>query len=143
MAAASHTFDPESSASEPQVSGWALGGIGFAASLLTLVGGFQVIAGLAAIIDDEFFVATRNYAFDLDVSTWGWIHLGFGVLLLATGVGLFGRRAWAGVTALFLAILSAFLNFFFIPFYPFWAIVVIALDVWIIWSLTRPSAIRT
>jgi hypothetical protein len=103
----------------------------------------QVIAGLAAVINDEFFVVSRNYAFDLDVSTWGWIHLVFGLVLLVAGFGLFGRRTWAGVTALFLAMLSAFLNFFFIPVYPFWAIVVITLDVWIIWALTRPGAIRT
>jgi hypothetical protein len=140
---AAHTFDPDSAASEQQVSGWAMGGIGFAASLLTLIGGFQLIAGLTAVINDEFFVATRNYAFDLDVSAWGWIHLAFGVLLLVTGFGLFARRAWAGVTAIFLAMLSAMANFFFIPYYPFWAIVVIALDVWVIWALTRPGAIRT
>jgi hypothetical protein len=142
--ATSHTtFDPESTASEQQVSGWASGAIGFAAALLTLVGGFQVIAGLAAVIDDEFFVVTRNYAFDLDVSAWGWIHLALGVLLVATGLGLFARRTWAGVTAIFLAMLSAMANFFFIPYYPFWSIVVIALDIWVIWALTRPGAIRT
>ena len=39
--------------------------------------------------------------------------------------------------------LSAVANFFFIPYYHFWAIVLIALDVWVIWSLTRPSAIQT
>jgi hypothetical protein len=141
--AAPRTLDPESTAPEQDVSRWALGGIGFAAALLTLVGGFQVIAGLAAVINDEFFVVSRNYAFDLDVSTWGWIHLVFGLVLLVAGFGLFARRTWAGVTALFLAMLSAFLNFFFIPVYPFWAIVVITLDVWIIWALTRPGAIRT
>jgi len=27
--------------------------------------------------------------------------------------------------------------------YPFWSVLVIALDVWVIWSLTRPGAIQT
>ena len=125
------------------VSGWAVGGIGFAAALLTLVGAFQIVAGLAAILDDQFFVVVRHYAFHVDATVWGWIHLVLGVCLLATGIGLFGRRAWAGVTGIFLAMLSAFAGFFFIPYYPFWAILVIALDVWVIWSLTRPSAIQT
>jgi len=143
--AASHTYDDSggSTASEEPVSGWAIGAIGFAASLLILVGGFQVIAGLAAIIDDQFYVVTRNYAFNLDASVWGWVHLVLGVVLVGTGFGLFARRAWAGVTAIFLAMLSALANFFFIPYYPFWALVVIALDIWIIWALTRPGAIRT
>jgi hypothetical protein len=141
---AAHTFDDaDAGASEQPVSGWAVGGIGFAASILTLVGGFQVVSGLAAIINDQFFVVARNYAFNLDASAWGWVHLVLGLLLLGTGIGLFARRAWAGVTAIFLAMLSAFANFFFIPYYPFWALLVIALDVWVIWSLTRPSAIKT
>jgi hypothetical protein len=126
-----------------EVSGWALGGVTFAACVLTIVGVFQVIAGLAAIIDDEFFVVARNYTYDVDTSGWGWIHLLLGVLLVVTGFGLFGRAAWAGITAIFLASLSAVANFFFIPYYPAWAILVIALDVWVLWSLTRPGAIRT
>jgi hypothetical protein len=139
---AAHTFDDaDAGPAEQTVSGWAIGGIGFAASILTLVGGFQIVAGLAAIIDDQFYVVSRHYAFDLDVSAWGWVHLVLGVLLLVTGIGLFGRRAWAGVTAIFLAMLSAFANFFFIPYYPFWALLVIALDVWVIWALTRPGAL--
>lgn len=124
-----------------EISGWAAGGIVFAACMLTLIGTFQIIAGLTAIIDDDFFVVTRNYTFDLDTTGWGWIHLILGVLLLVTGLSLFGRAPWAAVTAVFLAILSAIANFFFIPYYPVWAIVVIALDVWVIWSLTRPGAI--
>jgi hypothetical protein len=127
----------------PPVSGWAVGGITFAACILTLIGAFQVIAGLTAIFNDNFFVVARNYTFDLDTTAWGWIHLLVGVLMLATGFGLFGRRAWAAVAAIFLALLSAVVNFFFIPYYPFWSILVIALDVWVIWSLTRPSAIET
>ena len=128
---------------EPPVSGWAAGGLAFAACILTLIGMFQVFAGLAAVFEDEFFIVTQNYAFDLDVSAWGWIHLLLGVALIATGIGLFNRSPWAGVTAIGLAMLSAVVNFFFIPYYPFWSIIVIALDVWVIWSLTRPSVIRS
>jgi hypothetical protein len=129
------------SAPEENVSGWAVGGVLFAACILTMVGAFQAIAGLVAIIDDEFYVVARNYTFELDTSTWGWIHLVVGIALLATGAGLFTGASWAGVTAVVLAVLSAIVCFFFIPFYPFWAIVIIALDVWVIWSLTRADAI--
>jgi hypothetical protein len=128
---------------EEPVSGWALGGVTFAACVLTLIGAFQIVAGLTAIIDDDFYVVARNYTFDVDTSAWGWIHLLLGLTLVATGFGLFGRQTWAGVTAIFLAMLSALANFFFIPYYPFWAILVIALDIWVIWSLTRPGAVRT
>jgi hypothetical protein len=126
-----------------RLSGWAVGGLGFAACMLVLIGAFQIIDGLAAIIDDQFYVVGKHYAFDLDTTTWGWIHLVLGILLLITGLALFGRRTWAGVTALCLALLSAIANFFFIPYYPLWSILVIALDVWVIWSLTRPGVIET
>ena len=132
----------EQSARRPEPSGWALSGVVFAASILTMIGLFQIIAGLVAIFDYEFFLVTRNYTFDLDASAWGWIHLLLGVLLVVTGFGLFSRRAWAGVTAIVLAMLSAVENFFFIPYYPFWSLVMIALDVWVIWALTRPGTIR-
>jgi hypothetical protein len=125
------------------VSGWALGAIAFAAALLTLIGIFQAIAGLVAIFNDEFYVVARNYTFDLDVTAWGWIHLLLGIALFVTGLGLFARQTWAGITAIMLAMLSALSNFFFIPYYPIWSLVLIGLDIWVIWALTRPGAIRT
>ena len=127
---------------EEDVSGWALGAIAFAATIMTMVGVFQVITGLVAVFNDEFFVVTRNYTFDLDVSAWGWIQLIVGIVSIAVGFGLYSRAPWAGITAPVLASLSAIANFFFIPYYPIWALVVIALDVWLIWALTRPGALN-
>jgi hypothetical protein len=127
---------------EPPVSGWAIGGITFAGTLLIIIGAFQAIAGLVAIIDDEFYVVARNYTFDLDVTGWGWIHLILGILLVVVGFALFSRKAWAGIVAIMLATLSAIANFFFIPYYPFWSILEIALAVWVIWAVTRPGALR-
>jgi hypothetical protein len=139
------SIDPQydSGRSEDEVSGWAVGGTVFAATVLMLVGIFQVIAGLVAVFDDDFYVVTRNYTFDFDVTAWGWIHLIVGILLVIVSYGLFARSPWAGVTAIMLAGLSAVVNFFFIPYYPFWSLLVIALDIWVIWSLTRPGVIRT
>ena len=127
---------------EDDVSGWALGAIAFAATILTMVGVFQVITGLVAVFNDEFFLVTRNYTFDLDVSAWGWIQLIVGIVSIAVGFGLYSRATWAGITALVLVSISAIVNFFFIPYYPIWALVVIALDVWLIWALTRPGALN-
>jgi hypothetical protein len=130
----------ESQYTPQEPSGWALSGVVFAASMLTLIGLFQIVAGLVAIIDDDFFLVARNYTFDLDTSAWGWLHLLIGLLLVFTGYGLFSRQTWAGVTAM---VLTAVENFFFIPYYPFWSILVIALSVWVMWALTRPGAIET
>jgi hypothetical protein len=128
---------------EKQVSGWALGAVAFAATIMTLIGVFQALAGLVAIFNDEFYVVAQNYTFDLDVTAWGWIHLIVGLAVLATGMGLFARKTWAGVTGIMLAMLSALTNFFFIPYYPIWSLVVIGLAIWVIWALTRPGVIET
>ena len=121
-------------------SGWAIGGITFAVVMMAMIGLFQIIAGLVAIIDDDFYVVTQNYTFDIDTSAWGWIHLLLGVLLVLASYGLYSGATWGAAVAIVMAVLAAVENFFFIPYYPFWSILVIALCVWVIWALTRPGA---
>ena len=122
-------------------SGWVIGGVTFASTIMILVGIFQAFEGLAAIINDDFFVLTQNYAFDLDTSAWGWIHLLLGIVIVLAGFALWQRKTWAAMVAIFLAMLSAIANFFFIPYYPFWSILMIALAIWVIWAVTRPGAV--
>ena len=121
-------------------SGWAIGGITFAVVMLAMIGIFQLIAGLVAIIDDDFYVVGQNYTFDIDTSAWGWIHLLLGVLLVLASYGLYSGATWGAAVAIVMAVLAAVENFFFIPYYPFWSLLVIALCVWVIWALTRPGA---
>jgi len=126
----------------PEPSGWATGGMVFAASMLVLVGLFQALNGIVALANDEFFVKTRNYTFDLDITAWGWIHLIIGIIVFIVGIGLFNQSGWAAVSAIAIAMLSAISNFFFIPYYPIWSLLVIGIDLWVIWALTRPGVIR-
>jgi predicted membrane metal-binding protein len=124
-----------------EVSGWVTGGYAFAIVMLIIIGVFQAIAGLVAIIDDDFYVVGQNYTFNFDTTGWGWIHLLLGLLLILVGYFLYTGAVWAVVAAIVLAGLSAIANFFFIPYYPFWSILVIALDIWVIWALTRPGVV--
>ena len=119
------------------LSGSAVAGYVFAGVILILAGCFQAIAGLGAIFDDGFLVVSKNYAFHIDTTAWGWIHLILGVVVGFAGYALFAAKTWARVVGVTVATLSAIANFFFIPVYPFWAILIIALDVWVIWALTR------
>jgi hypothetical protein len=116
-------------------SGWAVGVILFAAIMMIMVGIFQALQGLVAIFENEFYVATRNYLFQFDATTWGWIHLLLGVLVALAGWGLLSGRTWARVVAITLAVLSAIANFLFIPYYPFWSLLIIALNIFVIWAL--------
>jgi hypothetical protein len=117
-------------------SGWAVGFILFAAIMMIMVGVFQALQGLIAIFENEFYVATRNYLFQFDATSWGWIHLLLGLLVAFAGYGLLSGRTWARAVALTLAMLSAISNFLFIPYYPFWALLLITLDIFVIWAIT-------
>jgi hypothetical protein len=116
-------------------STWAVGFILFAGIMMVMAGFFQAFSGLVALFENEFFVATRNYLFQFDATTWGWIHLLLGIVVAAAGFAVMAGRTWGRVVGITLAMLSALANFAFIPYYPFWAITIIALDIFVIWAL--------
>jgi hypothetical protein len=116
---------------------WAVGGTIFAATALLLIGIWQILMGIAAIAQDSFFVVGEDYAYEIDTTTWGWIHLGIGVLAAVTGFFLFTGATWARVVGIAIAVISATANFFFIPYYPVWSLLIIALDVFAIWAIAN------
>jgi hypothetical protein len=122
------------------VSGWAIGFSAFAGAVMVLIGIFQFFAGLGALINDDLYVLTRKYAFDLDVTGWGWIHLILGVIIFAAGLGIFSGATWARAVGITLAIISAIANFLYVPYYPAWAILLIALNIVVIWALASYRA---
>jgi hypothetical protein len=118
-----------------EVSGWTVGFAVFAGVILMMAGVFHALTGLAAIIDDQYFVVGPNYAYELDATAWGWLHLIFGVILVFAGYGIFNGATWARIVGITLAVISAVGNFFFIPYQPIWAILIIALDILVIAAL--------
>ena len=126
---------PSAGRAEQATSGWAVGFILFAGIMMIMVGIWQALQGLIAIFENEFYVATRNYLFEFDATAWGWIHLLIGLLMAFAGWGLLSGRTWARVVAITLAMLSAIANFLFIPYYPFWSLLIIAVDVFVIWAI--------
>jgi hypothetical protein len=118
-----------------ETSGWAVGFILFAAIMMIMGGVFQAIEGLIAIFQNQFYVATREYLFQFDATAWGWIHLVLGIIVALAGWGLLSGRTWARVVAITMAVLSAIANFLWLPYYPFWAIIVLTLDVLVIWAV--------
>jgi hypothetical protein len=117
-------------------SGWAIGYTTFAAFMMLLIGVFQATAGLVAIIDDKFYVSTKEYVFQFDRTTWGWIHLIGGIVIFLAGIGLFSGAAWARTIGVILAFISALLGFAWLPYYPIWGIIIVVIAVSVIWALT-------
>ncbi|MET0997678.1 MAG: hypothetical protein ABWX73_03095 [Marmoricola sp.] len=125
-----------STAASSESNSWAKGVVILAGTLLVTSGLVQVLQGIAAIANDELFVTTPSYAFELDVTAWGWIQVFLGVVLVLTGYFLFAGQGWARVVALILAVASLLSSFMFLPHYPLWALVVITLDIAIIWAIS-------
>ena len=117
-------------------SGWAIGWTMFAAIMMITVGFFQAIAGLVGILDDEFYVAVREYVFKFDATTWGWIHLILGLGIVVAGCYLLTGAVVARMIGVVMAVVSALAGFAWLPHYPVWGIVIIALAVSVIWALT-------
>ncbi len=107
----------------------------FAGVMMIMAGGFQALAGLVAIFQNEFFVSTRNYIVKFDATSWGWIHLLIGLMVLFAGFAVMSGKTWGRVVGITLAVLSALSNFAFSPYYPLWALTIVAIDVLIIWAL--------
>ncbi|MFJ1702567.1 hypothetical protein [Kitasatospora sp. NPDC088346] len=119
------------SSGHPFRSGWTV-----LAAVLMIFGGAMAIAqGIAAIAKDDLIVSTRNYAFQFSVTGWGWVHLILGIVIVLAGFALFSGAVWARTVGVVLAGLSALANFLWLPYYPFWAVIVIAMDIFIIWAL--------
>ena len=112
-----------------------MGFTALAAILMILSGLWSFFVGLTGVIKSSFFVTVPNYTFDYSIHGWGWTHLIIGAVLFAAGVCLLLGMMWARVVGIALAVISGIANFLFLPYYPLWSIIVIALDVFIIWAL--------
>lgn len=108
----------------------------FAGALLIMVGVFHAIQGLVALFNDEFFVVGQDWTFKFDITQWGWVHLIGGIVVALAGFFLFTGAVWARIVGVVVAGISAVINFLWMPYYPVWSIVIIALDIFIIWALT-------
>ncbi|WP_285664796.1 DUF7144 family membrane protein [Actinorhabdospora filicis] len=114
---------------------WSIGGATFAGCMMVMLGIWQVLIGIAAIAKDGFFVVGANYLYEFNTAGWGWLHLIIGALSAIAGFFVFTGASWARGVGIGLAVVSATVQFFWLPYEPIWALVVIALDIFVIWAL--------
>jgi hypothetical protein len=118
-----------------EVSERGTGGAIFAGTLLIIGSALWILEGLAGIVRGTSYIENANYWITTSASTWGWIHLIGGLIGLAAGFGIFSGAGWARWLGILIASVSVIVNFAFIPFAPFWALTLIAIDLWVIHSL--------
>ena len=117
-------------------SGWAIGWTAFAGLTMIMMGGWWVITGLVAVTEPSFYVATADWVFKFDPTTWGWIHLLTGIVLIFAGYGVFNGSVWARTVGVIVALVAAVAAFAWLPWHPVWGVIHATMAVAIIWSLT-------
>jgi succinate-acetate transporter protein len=119
-------------------SAWATGWTAAAAVLMIFGGIMAVFAGIAAIAEDDVFIATPNFSYEFSLTGWGWLHLILGIVVALAGFALLSGAVWARAVGIVLAGLSMVANFAWLPYAPVWSIVLIVVDGFVIWALCAP-----
>ena len=102
-----------------------------------MLGTFHVFEGLVALFNDEYFLVGKSgLIINVDFTTWGWVYVIGGILVILAGVGVFAGKIWARAVGVLIALVSAVLNLAFLSAYPVWSLLMIALDVVVTLALT-------
>lgn len=110
-------------------------GTGLASVLMVLAGVLGIVQGIAAISKDEVYAAVGRYAYKFSLESWGWVHLVLGVLLVVTGLAVYTGATMARAIAVVLTLLMMTANFLYLPYQPFWSIIMIGLGLFMVWAL--------
>lgn len=121
-----------------------LGWIAFAGTMMILLGSFHVIAGLVALLKEEYFLVGKGgLVVSVDYTAWGWAHLILGLVVGLAGLGLFSGNFMARIVAVALAMFSAIANLAFLSAYPLWSTIMIAVDIMVIYAVMVHGDRRT
>ena len=129
-------YNPDYEGTRP-MTGW-VGWIVFAATIMIIQGVLSIITGITGIFrDEEYFVGGVGDGKVLvaDYTAWGWIHLIFGIVLLLVGLALFRGSTVARVIAILLVGLNLIAQFTWVGIYPWWSLIMIALDLFVLYAL--------
>jgi hypothetical protein len=106
----------------------------FAGCLFLVLGMFNLIDGIAALANDDYFHVEELLFGDL--SMWGVIFLVMGVLQLVTSFLIFRGSEVGALLGIVLAGVNAMVALLSIGAYPIWSIAILVLDGVVIYALT-------
>ncbi len=116
-------------------TGW-VGWIVFAGTMMIISGSLNAMYGFIAALNDDWVGWQSRANAYLNISSWGWVHVVVGLVVIACGFGVMTGNILARTVGVILAGVSMFTNFFFIPVYPLWSLTIVTIDALVIWALT-------
>jgi hypothetical protein len=116
------------------MAGW----IGFAGIVIVVIGGINFFQGLIGVTEDDYFVVTGSGFLVVSLTTWGWLMMIWGVILVLVGFGLLGGQDWARWVAILAVIVNVFAQLGFLGNgqYPLWTLTALTLNVIVLYALT-------
>jgi hypothetical protein len=113
-----------------------VGWVFFAATLMLLVGFYEIIVGVVALFDDGFFVVRHDSVLtSVSYTTWGFVHMLLGVAAVVSGFGVMLGQLWARIVGVVMAVVSVLTNVAFLAAYPIWSVTIIVVDIIAIYAL--------
>ena len=127
------------SESLPKGTGW----VSFASVLLIISGLLHLVQGLVALFNDKVYLVAENGLIAFNFTAWGWIHIVIGILLLTAASSVLVGGYWGRTIGVIVASLSIIASMSFMTSYPIWALMIIAIDLFVIYALIiRAGALR-
>jgi hypothetical protein len=106
----------------------------FAGVMIMIAAVLNILYGIAAIDNANFFTRNARYVFG-DLNTWGWFLLAFGILQVFAALAIWRGTPWARWFGVACASANAILQMLWIPAYPVLAITILTLDIIAIYGL--------
>ncbi|HEU0025955.1 MAG TPA: hypothetical protein VFQ25_02470 [Ktedonobacterales bacterium] len=112
------------------------GMVTFAAVMMFIAGGFEVVFAISEFSNAAWLSNTAYGDFGGYFWLWGIVDLVLAAIVFYAGYDLLRGGQFGFILGVFLAVISSIRWFFFIPWAPFLALAVIAVDLLIIFGLT-------
>jgi hypothetical protein len=113
-------------------AGW----LAFAGTLLIVGGVFKILDALWAFkYDDDLSAEVQTVLFEGDLTAWGWVWLGVGIVLIVAGIAVVGGSEWARWFGIVVASLAAIAFLPWIYYQPLWTILSVSLAMLVVYAL--------
>jgi len=109
---------------------------------LVLAGLLTFLVGLAFVVRHGFYHSIGAYAYNWGIVSWGWVLFGLGIATFAVGASHLLGIPLSRPLGMTMAVLTAVAGFMIIPFYPLWAIIIVALGIAAVWGLAHGAERR-